>query len=82
MATLRDESRAGWTGSGTIETIQAGALQRIADAVEVMAKSNADLIAESVRQEAIAANRQARIELLERRIRGLRGYIKRIKAGL
>lgn len=34
---LRDISKQGWTGDGSIENINAGSLQRIADATEIMA---------------------------------------------
>jgi hypothetical protein len=38
MSTLREESTRDWTGSGSIDHIKAGCLQRIADATEKMAK--------------------------------------------
>jgi hypothetical protein len=38
MATLREASKQKWTSKNTIEHINAGSLQRIADATEAMAK--------------------------------------------
>jgi len=46
MATCREESRQDWTSRGSVEGINAGSLQRIADATEKMAESYTALIRE------------------------------------
>ena len=80
MSTLRELSRKEWTGL-TRDDINAGSLQRIADACEKMASSYDQMREDrdwyKVQKEgAVARQRQ-----LERRIAGLRGYIKRLKKG-
>jgi len=45
MATLREQGKRDWTANESIPHIQTGALQRIADACELMAKNHVELIA-------------------------------------
>jgi hypothetical protein len=60
---LRALSRKGWLGAGALEEINAGSLQRIADATELMAKRHTERWrARSVR--ALLARRQTRREQL------------------
>ncbi len=46
MADFRGDSREVWTSAKTVEHINAGSLQRIADATELMARRHLDLIRE------------------------------------
>lgn len=39
MSTLIEESKKPWVGNGTLESINAGSLQRIANACELMAQN-------------------------------------------
>lgn len=79
----RKESKDDWgtseEGSLNIDQINCGALLRIADAAELMAKRHQELIKENEhllrrRQELEADNRR-----LANRIRGYQGYINRMK---
>ncbi len=79
MATLQDSSRKSWTSNNTIEHINAGSLQRIADATEKMAHNHIQLIEELDRYKGMyhrGLNCQVK---LEHQIAGLRGYISRLK---
>lgn len=79
MANLREASKDTWIGNGTIEHINAGSLQRIADATEAMSKnyvglqSTCDWYKKNYREE------QERRQKLERRLNSLKGYITRLK---
>lgn len=81
VKSYRTESKDDWgtTSEGplTLEQINTGALLRIADAVEVMAKRYVDLIMDKERAEARAAVLQSRIDKEEHRVRGLRGALTR-----
>lgn len=79
MTTFRERSIAQWTGNPTVENINAGSLQRIADACERMAGNYIALQNERDRykrwyQEALQ-NREA----AERRASALRGVITKMK---
>lgn len=78
MSTFRESSKKDWLGS-TREDINCGSLQRIADACEKMAASYESLRAERDRLKDICDCLRGRNKKLERRIAGLRGYIKRMK---
>lgn len=64
MPNQREASRENWTSHSTMESINSGSLQRIADAVEVMSK-NCSLLLEE----------KKRIDKLDRRISALNGTI-------
>jgi predicted DNA-binding ArsR family transcriptional regulator len=76
---FRDLSRDGWIGKGTMENINAGSLQRIADATETIAKSydqmreNRDYWKKRCEDEMACSKRLAASN------RALRGVIKRVK---
>ncbi len=80
MSTFRESSRKEWLGS-TCEDINAGSLQRIADACERMAASYDQMRLDRDWQKAKADRNSAENQRLRNRIAGLRGYIKRMKGG-
>jgi len=82
MTTLRESSKSSWNGSGSIEHINAGSLQRIADAVETMSGSYADLIHE---RDLYARQSNWNFERADRLVRSnaaLRGVITKLKKRL
>lgn len=81
MTTYKDISRQQWSpseGGGTMEAITLGAVLRIADACELMAKDRADMERRltSLREE--NARLRAVIDNRDRVIAGLRGHITRV----
>lgn len=64
-------------GNGTIKQIQLGALQRIADATELMAKSHRQLVDEAEFWKRRAADLEKRVEEARRSQASLRGVITR-----
>jgi len=80
MSTFRESSKAEWGSSNNLPDINAGSLQRIADATEKMAMSYASLIDERDRYKRRYEGEQARTLRLELRIRSLRGVITKLKA--
>jgi len=79
MATFREQSKGNWEGAGTLEHINAGSLQRIADATEKMASSYTELELnyKSMRESRDSWQKEA--ERLQRSNNALRGYLKRFK---
>lgn len=79
----RQASRRDWiTRTGTtasVEEVNSGSLQRIADATEAMAKNHNALIAENERLQRSASYWQRRVNSLERSNAALRGHITRLK---
>lgn len=83
MATFKDISRQQWSPhesqAGSTESITLGAVLRIADACELMAKDRAEMEARSAllrhENECLRQERDAR----DRTIAGLRGVINRLK---
>ena len=79
----RDESRKDWgtkqDGKLTLEQINTGALLRIADATEAMAKEYNRLIGENEYLQKRHRNQLAELERLRNQNRGLRGAITRLK---
>lgn len=80
MSTLRENSRTEYTGSGSIDHIKAGAIQRIADACELMAKNHGSLIDERDRYKRWYEEGRESAKRQEHVIRGLRGRITILKA--
>ena len=79
MATFKDSSKQSWTSAGSVEHINAGSLQRIADAAEAMAKNHVQLQSELDRYKRhYEEQRDARYHA-ERRINSLKGVITRLK---
>lgn len=83
--TLKNVSLKNWCthdGNPTLEQINAGSLQRIADATELMAKRHTDLISE--RDWLSGAYRRAsdRADHADRRIASLKGQITKLRKKL
>ena len=78
--TMRDASKKIWTSANTVEHINCGSLQRIADAVELMARRYSDLITERDVFKERADRRLNSLQKAERRISALRGVITKLKA--
>ena len=78
MATMREFSKQEWQGE-RLEHINAGSLQRIADACESMAKNHDSL----VRQRDMYLNwyneEQSKAKQMQRTIRALKGAITKLK---
>lgn len=81
MSTLREASRKTWASSNSIESINAGSLQRIADAAERMATHHTELIRQRDHYEAQAKTLGAEVDRLTRQRNSLRGVITRLKRG-
>lgn len=81
MSTLREASSASWSASTTptVEQINAGSLQRIADATEVVAKGYIALRDRADFYERRWREEKDSNENLVRRINSLRGVITRMK---
>lgn len=79
MPNMRDESRKNWEAGNSLEVINAGSLQRIADATEAMAKSYTALRSHADWLEQDRKRLQATIERLNHSNAALRGHLKRIK---
>lgn len=79
MSNMREQSKQNWTGNGTIEEINAGSLQRIADATEKMASSYENLRVDRDYYKGIAESRWDSMKKLERSNAALRGVITKLK---
>lgn len=84
MKTLRDQSRGNWHNqNGQIgcpnDDIKTGALQRIADAIELMAKNYLELIEECDMYKRSYDNASKERAELYRRISALQGVITKLK---
>ncbi len=79
MANLIEESKHSWKGNKTLESINAGSLQRIADATEAMAKNHIDLQRDFDYVKSRMKYYQNRCEQLERSNRGLKAWITRLR---
>lgn len=78
--TLRDLSKRTWTSSeNTLESINAGSLQRIADATERMAQRHTELIRERDDYEHRYKAAIAREQRLERQLAASRGQITKLR---
>lgn len=82
----RKESRKDWIATGvavpSIEQLSFGALQRIADATELMAKRHSELIGEKERAESSRDYWRNMHDSIERTNRSLRGQITKLKKQL
>jgi hypothetical protein len=80
MANFRESSIAHWSSSNNcVEHINAGSLQRIADATELMATSYQSLIEERDRYKRYYEERKKNMASMERRIAALRGVITKLR---
>jgi len=79
MSTMRERSKQEWTGNPNRDDINAGSLQRIADATEKMAQRYDDLLSSREYYKARCADLERRNNSLLRRLAALRGVITRLK---
>ena len=79
MTTLREDGKKDWTSNTSINNIQTGALQRIADACELMAKRYQGLIDDRDYYQREYKERGEKIDHLKNQIRGLKSAITRMK---
>jgi thiamine kinase-like enzyme len=84
MGSAREGSRTewNWEKNNTVEVINAGSLQRIADACELMAKNHAELIRERDNYERWYRQEQRYKEQAQRSAASLRGQITKLKRQL
>jgi len=80
MSTFREASKGNWTSSNSTEHINAGSLQRIADALETVSENYNALIADKKSAYESRDYWRTYSEKLQRRIRGLRGVITKLKS--
>lgn len=78
----REHSRKRWNNDSTLEGINAGSLQRIADATEKMAVSYSQLIAERDNYKRWYYEKMERNDSLIRSIIAYRGVITKLKKKL
>lgn len=76
---MRDQSRKAWDGESTLEVINAGSLQRIADAAEKMALRHTELIYKAARLEKTNQWLDGCIKSRDRTIANLKGQITKLK---
>lgn len=76
---LRESSHKDWQSGDTIEHINAGSLQRIADATELMAKNYAELIAERDQARRSETYWRDEADRIARSNNALRGVITKMK---
>jgi len=81
MASFKDASRTNWESQNSTEHINAGSLQRIADAAELMAKNHAELVSERDRAIQSVTFWKEQAEQIARSNRALRGVITKLKKG-
>lgn len=84
LKTLREGSRQDCSGNVvgggfTLEEINTGSLQRIADALEKVALNYDALLRSKKKAEELSGLRRHRLTIAEHRIAGLLGYIRRLK---
>lgn len=75
MNTLRQESKKDWTSAGNLEHINAGSLQRIADATEKMARNFTSLQEDLDLYKRWYEQEKARVKVRDNQIRGLKGAL-------
>jgi len=82
MSNFRDASRLSFNQSGerpTFTEIQTGAIQRIADATELMAKQHAQLVADAERQKRRAELAEQRETSTARSLVAMRGQVTKLR---
>ncbi len=82
MTTQRESSRKEWASGSTLEEINSGSLQRIADATEKMAASYDRIRNDRDMYKRWYESNRDRSERLERRISALRGVVTKLKKRL
>ena len=81
MSNMRESSKNTWASNSSVDHINCGSLQRIADATEKMAASYDQMRQDRDWEKQRADGLYAENRRLRNRIAGLRGYIKRMKGG-
>jgi hypothetical protein len=79
MGNMRESSKNNWTSDSTIEEINAGSLQRIADATEVMAQNYLSLQNDRDMYKRWYKNEVEKKEMLQRKISSQKGVITKLK---
>lgn len=79
MGTMREDSKINWNSNKTIEEINAGSFQRIADAAEKMAGNYIMLQNDNDRIERNLKKEREKNLILRRRISALQGVITKLK---
>ena len=79
MGTFREDSKKAWTSSGSTEHINAGSLQRIADATEKMAVNHVQLMFDRDRYKSYYETERATSKRLRNENNALRSVISRLK---
>lgn len=79
MEKLRESSKRGWVSNKTIEHINAGSLQRIADATELMTKNYVDCQDTRDTYQRWYKEEQAKTQKLALRVAALKGVITKLK---
>lgn len=79
MSTMREHSKKTWTANDTLGHINAGSLQRIADAAEAMAKRHTELITARDWYESAYRETSAREKHLKRRLAAAHGQITKLR---
>ena len=79
MADFREDSRKRWNSNTSVEHINAGSLQRIADAIELSCKDREKLERDYAYIRKARDLAQERADRLARSNSALRGVIKRMK---
>ena len=79
MATFKDSSRQAWTSTTSVEHINAGSLQRIANAAELMAGNFTHLQNDLARYKKWYLEKCESDRIANRRINSLKGVITRLK---
>ena len=79
MANFRERSRQEWNADTTIEHINAGSLQRIADAVETVAKNYTALQQERDRYKKWYEDERESRKQSERSMNTLKGHVTRLQ---
>ena len=79
MSDLRETSKRNWNGGNSLEAINCGSLQRIADASEIMAQNHKKLIADRDMYEKLYNEHFSKVMKRDRTISALRGQITKLK---
>lgn len=79
MSSFREDSKKHWTSNTSVEHINAGSLQRIADAMELSCKNREQLERDYAYMRKARDSERACSERLARSNAALRGVIKRMK---
>lgn len=81
MSDLRADSRKNYTGNGTTDHLNAGSLQRIADATERIAANYSEILEARDKFKRWYEEERDRRRKIERSNAALRGAITRLKRG-